>query len=212
MKKPKNKIRFSEDEVFTYAAFVQYFVLGRMNVSDRLYQQKGAVIERVAAFLRDRSPPKRTPLYRGWMAEPEKIVQGQILTEHQIPLSFTRDRDVACFFADPKSMISDFIAQMRPRARGYVMTLTGWSPSDVLWSYEWDGKIPSNFDAYMGMDLTAFGIGGISSQDNRAVGSNLKTQKELIMKPLSSAAKTTLVPLADAGCPPTRDLNARFGF
>jgi len=200
----------SGEDIFLYVAFVQHFILGRMNVSDSIYQQKGAAVERVAAFLRQNHSLKQAPLYRGWIIEPEKVVQGRILVEHPIPLSFTHDRGVACFFADPRTMISDFIAARRPRARGYMMTLTGWNSSQVLWSYEWDGVIPTY------SSLTSFGVKGIGVNELHAIDSNLKTQKELILKPLGAGAgagagKTTLEPIEDALCPSTDELNRRYG-
>lgn len=201
--------KLSEEDVYLYVAFVQHFVLGRMNVSDSIYQQKGAVVERVAAALRQTQPLKRTPLYRGWLVEPEKVFGGHILVEHDIPISFSRDRGVACFFADPKSMISDFLAARRPRARGYVMTLTGWSPSEVLWSYEWAGSIP--WPEGFKSALTSFGVRGIDSAAIRNIESNLRSQKELILKPLAAGAKTKLEPLGAADCPPTSELDRRYG-
>jgi hypothetical protein len=200
----------SEDDVYYYVAFVQYFILGRMNVADSLYQQKNVHIERVAGYLQQRHPPKQKPLYRGWIVEPEKVVGNKIRVDHQIPMSFTHDRGVACFFADPKTMISDFLMTMRPRARGYVMKLTGWNASQVLWTYEWQGKIPSGFRAIT-TSLTTMSVQGIKYSDHQTIESNLKTQKEVILKPLPENAKTTLTPLAQADCPSTSDLDRRYG-
>jgi len=210
VRRPPRSAEPSEEDVFYYVAFVQHFVLGRMNVSDSIYQQKEAAVERVAAHLRAARPLKRTPLYRGWLVEPEKVSGGRILVEHDIPISFSHDRGVACFFADPRSMISDFLAARRPRARGYVMTLTDWSPSQVLWAYEWDGHIPTGYPGFT-MELVAGSIQGIDAGAKRAIESNLRSQKELILKPLSASAKTKLEPLDDADCPPTGELNRRYG-
>jgi hypothetical protein len=210
MKKLKLPREPSGEDVHFYLAFVQLFVLGRMNVSDSIYQQKGASIERVATYLRQRHPPRRKPLYRGWIVEPEKVVGGKIRVDHQIPISFTHDRDVACFFADPKTMISDFLMTMRPRARGYVMTLADWNASQVLWTYEWAEKVPAR-GGFTYPSITSLQIPGVDSAGRRAIESNLETQQEVILKPLPGNAKTTLTPLEQSDCPSTSDLDRRYG-
>lgn len=186
-----------------------------MQVSDAIYQQQGKAVERVASYLRRLAPPKRTPLYRGWLIEPEKIVRGKIVARDRLPISFTRDRNVACFFADPRATISAFLAQMRPRSRGYVMKLTGWGATQVLWTYEWNDKIPApGWGGSMTLSsLTSLSVPGrleLGPGDARIVDSNIRSQKEVILKPLPTSATTTLEPLADADCPPTAALNARY--
>jgi hypothetical protein len=203
-----------DQDIAYYVAFVQHFVLGKMNVADSIYQQKGQAIDGVAAYLRRAAPPKKGPLYRGWMIEPEKVVAGKIAVDHPIPISFSRDRGVACFFADPRTTISAFISQLRPRARGYVMRLTGWNASQVLWTYEWNDQVPA--PGWGGMPLgsiTALALPGklsLSEHDTRVVDRNVREQKEVILKPLPKSAKTQLEPLAKADCPPTGVLNARY--
>jgi hypothetical protein len=205
----------SDQDLAYFIVFVQHFVLGKMNVADAIYQQKGRSVDRVASYLSRVAPPKRTPLYRGWMIEPEKVVAGKIAVEHKIPISFSRDRNIACFFADPRTTISAFISQMRPRARGYVMKLTGWTASQVIWTYEWNDKIPapgwgSGMATLSSITSITIPQADLSLHDVRVIDSNIRSQKELILKPLPRTAKTTLTPLSKADCPPTAALNARY--
>ena len=65
-----------DQDIAYYVAFAQHFILGKMRVSDAIYQQKGKAVDRVATYLRRVAPPKQTPLYRGWLIEPEKVEAG----------------------------------------------------------------------------------------------------------------------------------------
>lgn len=214
-KRPKPPAVPSDQDLAYYIAFVQHFILGKMNVADSIYQQKGRGVDRVASYLARAAPPKKTPLYRGWLIEPEKVVGGKIAVEHKIPIPFTRDRGVACFFADPRATISAFLSQMRPRARGYVMRLTGWTASQVIWTYEWNAHVPApgwgrGMATLSSITSVTIPQAGLTPHDIRVIDSNIRSQKELILKPLPRTAKTTLTALSETDCPPTAALNARY--
>jgi hypothetical protein len=122
-------------------------------------------------------------------------------------ISFSTDKDVACFFADPKTQMSMVISAHRPRAEGYLLTLKNPDMSRVLWTYEW-AKMPIGEAR---IDFVSVILRSSLADRAPVIHRNLGEQCEVIMKLLRPTDEMKLVPLEETECPPARELDRRFG-
>lgn len=187
-----------------YINWVLYTVVGNMAVADDLMRQSGSGIRSVARHLQKTRRLKLKTIYRGILLDPEESEEGVI---HQDPrftfVSFSEDRDVACWFADPSSVMSSVVKQMRPRVEGWIMELRP-RLSDILFHHSWN---PISIGAGRGrvyLEDAAARHPHISGQFEW----NLHTQSEVILKPLTSGQVIEAYELSD--CPD--DLDDRFVF
>ena len=102
--------------------FVLYALSGRMQQADALMRAHRDAIRRVAAHLQHSPGATLAELWRGLLLEPKEILPGgEVATDPQLTfLSWTEDMDVACYFADPRTMISGDVLRQKPSVRGYV--------------------------------------------------------------------------------------------
>jgi hypothetical protein len=115
-------------------------------------------------------------------------------------VSFSEDRDVACWFADPDSVMSSFVKQHRPRVTGWIME---YEPklAQILFHYTWNpivipgmGELDLEEAAHMHPDIAR-------AADQLAW--NLQTQSEVIVRPLKAGTPVEAYELSD--CPPGLD-------
>lgn len=206
-----------ERDLILYVSFVAHSIIGHLAQADAIFHQHEQEIEKVAKHFRSKIPPKQRTLYRGLMLEPEHL-EGATTPEArakrhlQYPdagkfVSFSTDKDVACFFADPKTQMSMVISARRPRAQGYLLTLTKPDTSRVLWTYEW-AKMPVGDKR---LDFVSVILRSNLASRAPVIHRNLGEQCEVITRLLRPTDQMKLVPLGEAACPPTRDLDRRFG-
>lgn len=184
-----------------YINWALYAVTGKLAVADNLMKDKGAAIRAVARYYQKTKRPRRRTLYRGLLLEPEQVEEGLINQDPDVTfVSFSEDRDVACWFADPSSTMSSFVKMQRPDVEGWIMEYLP-KLSDILFHHTWNPiLIPGRGELYLQQAATMHrDIIPVADQ----LAWNLETQSEVIVKPLGSGTAVEAYELSD--CPPGLD-------
>lgn len=194
----------SRDDYNYYINFVLYAVLGRMAESDALMRLYGDGVRRVAARLRtQRAVPKR-PLYRGVLLGLGDVIDGQLKPDPRLRfISWTEDLDVACWFADPDSVMSAFMRSFRPNTQGFIVS-ADQPPAPVLFYYEW----ARGFDlAGRRVDLAKLALPhpDMGEEGYSQIRWALDTQREVITE--NTDKVFDVAPVDDYECPSTRALD-----
>jgi len=202
-----NAPRPSPTDWNVWITWVLYAVTGNLAAADSIMVQHGDSVRRVAKALSKLMPVPQRTLWRGLLLEAHEVVDGYVQprVEHQF-LSFSEDRDVACWFADRQSVMSGVVAQLRPQTTGWLTELKP-PHKDVLFHWSWAPRFPVAGQvgplwalARMHPDLSR-----VADQTEKA----MRGQKEVILD--SRGAKALkVVPHEGAGCPPTAALDQRF--
>lgn len=181
-------------DVNCYINFALYAVLGRLAEADSLMREEGHRIRRVAAFLAGKRPVRRVPLYRGMLVDPSSPVARDARYTF---VSWSEDRDVACWFAATDSVISEPLVAAKPHLRGVVLELA--APRSVIfhhsWAFEWPIASMAAMHPHMGYEGA------------RQIEWSLRTQREVITAPID------LPPAVDVATierPPTAELDRRL--
>lgn len=186
-----------------YITWVLYAVLGRMAEADDVMNKHGSGIRAVARHLQKTRPPKVRMLYRGLLLEPEEVEEGVIGQDPRLTfVSFSESRDVACWFADPESVMSGFVREHRPDVEGWVMEHKP-KLSDILFHHRWNPIALPNGKPFL-LERAATMHPHIADQADQFAW-NLSTQQEVIIKPLRKGADVIAHSIAE--CPPTEDLD-----
>ena len=97
--------------VDVYLNFLLHAILGKLSEADALMRMAGDGIRVVAVQLAARHPPPPAPLYRGMLLDPTEPYN----TDPRITfLSWSEDKDVALWFACPRSAVSEPLAKVKP--------------------------------------------------------------------------------------------------
>jgi hypothetical protein len=161
-------------EVDFYINFVIHAILGRLAEADALMCIAGDEIRDMADALAHKRPVAAMPIYRGILLDPEVPYDADPKLKF---LSWSEDRDVALWFACPRSVVSEPLAQQKPQLRGYVAKLE--TPrSRVLFHYTW---------ANAQGDLAAFALQHplMGAEGARQIAWSLLTQREIITEPVA---------------------------
>jgi hypothetical protein len=160
-----------------YINFALNAILGRLADADAIMSAFGESVRRAAG---DFLLPRWTPLYRGMMLDPETPLRPWPIRF----ISWSEDRDVARWFASPRSSISGPLAESNPRLRGYLLSLSA-PRARVLFHHAW--VRPERFAALallnpmMGMDAA------------RQIEWSLRTQREVITEPFAELPSPELL-------------------
>jgi hypothetical protein len=187
-----------------YINWIIYAIVGRPQEGDDLMRREGSGIRSVAKHLLKIRKPRITTLYRGLLLNPEES-EDRIIEQdpHLTYVSFSENRDVACWFADPDSTMSGLVKEIRPDVEGWVMEYTP-KLSDILFHYSWDPlPLPGGRDLYL---EEAASMHPHIAEDQLAW--NLHSQSEVITKPLRAGTPIEAHELSN--CPPTRELDREF--
>ena len=191
-------------DVNAYLTWLIAAIMGRLQEADGIASQHGASIYRVAAALQksNRQPLRR--LYRGILLEPHEIKVGGVVDPQMgvQSVSFTEDRDVACYFGLPDTIMSGFVKQQRPLVEGYLAEHMP-QRSEILWHYRWNPITVKN----RSIDVRTAARSHPLVADPFQFDFVFDTQKEVIVKPL--IAPLSVTPIADT-CPDPRELDRRF--
>jgi hypothetical protein len=156
-----------------YINFVLYAVLGRLDAADAILRMAPDAIRDVATFLARKFPITARPIYRGMLLDP---MRPYTLDAGFPFISWSEDRDVAAWFADLRSSISEPFALVYPGARGYLAELSA-PCSQVLFHHSWATRA---FDDLPSLALRHpdMGPSGV-----RQIAWALRTQQEVITLP-----------------------------
>lgn len=156
-----------------YLNFALHAILGRLGEADALMSIAGDEIRAFADRLAAQHPIAPTPLYRGMLLDPDKTyVADPKLTF----LSWSEDRDVALWFACPRSVVSEPLAATNAKLRGYLVDLPG-PQSRVLFHHSWA-------DAIGGLAALALAHPLMGAEGRRQIEWSLRTQREVITAPV----------------------------
>jgi len=189
--------------------FVLYAVTGHLAQADALVAQHGGDVLRVSRWMMGQRPVAIGVLYRGVLIEPGKLDRGWLEHEEERRfLSYSEDKSVACWFADPASIISETVVEKYPASQGYL--IKGRVPtSKVLWHHDWmqvevpgAGVLPLAMAAALHPDI-----------DEGQFIWNAATQREVITQPPGrKGAKLRVFSIESEGCPDSDELDARFAY
>lgn len=158
-------------DVSLYLNFVLHAVLGRLAEADWIMRDHGAAVRRVAAALLARYPFAVKPLHRGLAFDGPFDPEGRYFT------SWSESQDVATWFADPRSVMNEYLREAKPASIGYTLTMTK-PENKVLFHHSW-AKL-ENFPA-LALMHPEMGADGA-----RQIAWNLHTQAEVITDPPTS--------------------------
>jgi len=197
-----------------YINFVLYAVVGRTGQADGLMRRHGAGVRRVAATMRELSPRATGTLYRGLLLEPPEAKGGKCKREMKDgePVrtfeSYSETEDVACWFADPNSIISSDVLKRRPGVKGYLAKTKGAGQEErLLWRYDWE-NVPLPGGRLLPLVAAAAAHPEI---DEGQFHWNMKTQAEVVLEPAASRT-IKLSPLSGANCPDSDELDATYAY
>lgn len=120
-------------DITLYINFALHAVLGKLGEADTILRFAGEAIRRVADEIAAECPIELAPIYRGILLDPaEPFRVGSSLSF----LSWSEDRDVALWFACPRSLINEPLVQRNSALCGYVAELPA-PRSRVLFHHSW---------------------------------------------------------------------------
>lgn len=119
----------TKDGLNLYVNFLLYAIAGAMGAADEIMRQYGAVIRETAAELLPREPIGK--VYRGVLVDPQYVTDGVLAPDTRFTfVSYSRNRDVARWFADRDSFISEYF-KLFNNPQGYLAECEP-AHSDVL--------------------------------------------------------------------------------
>ena len=180
-----------------YINFALHAVLGRMAEADQLMRIAGDDVRTVANALAERHPIEPRPIYRGVMLDPSKPYQ---MNDRLTFMSWSEDRDVAAWFASPKSFISAPLAQHDPALRSYMMKLS--APSFVLFHHSWVAA----FGGLASFAALAQVHPLMRREGERQIAWSLAVQHEVITEPID----VTPIPVDDLTSDALKALDTRL--
>jgi len=159
-----------------YLNFALHAILGRLSEADALMSIAGDEIRMVAARLAAHYPITSKPLYRGMLLDPD---QSFTANPELTFLSWSEDRDVAVWFACPRSAVSEPLAATNPKLRGHLVELMG-PPSSVLFHHAWTHAL----SVLAGLPTLALAHPLMGEEGARQIEWSLRTQCEIITAPV----------------------------
>ncbi len=162
-----------------YINWALYAVLGRLGDADTIMRHAGDSVRRIAAEIAADCPVDPAPLYRGMLLDPALPFTADPKLTY---LSWSEDRDVALWFACPRSVVSEPLAQMKPQLRSYVAELPA-PRSQVLFHHSWASALGGL--ACFALINPLMGQGG-----KEQIEWSLRTQREVITAPVADLQPT----------------------
>jgi len=159
-----------------YLNFALHAILGRLSEADALMSIAGDEIRAVATQLTAHYPIQEKPLYRGMLLDPD-----QAFTAHPklTFLSWSEDRDVAVWFACPRSAVSEPLAATNPKLRGHLVELPV-AQSRVLFHHAWTSVL----GGLAALPALARAHPLMGEEAARQIEWSLRTQQEIITAPV----------------------------
>jgi hypothetical protein len=198
-----------------YLNWVIYAVEGSLGSADSLMSRFPAEIESIAALLRAIMPLELPKLYRGLLLEPHEAASGFLQKDPRVTfVSFSESQQVACWFADPQSIVGGSLYEQRPNVEGYIVKRRP-KLSEVLSHHRWLRSFPlpdRSGKKLIRLDLAveAPRIVPPGGPNADQFAWNIQTQEEVIVKPFDEALK--LVPRNFVGCPSTEELDQKLTY
>lgn len=159
-------------DITLYINFALHAVLGKLGEADTILRFAGEAIRRVADEIAAECPIELAPIYRGILLDPaEPFRVGSSLSF----LSWSEDRDVALWFACPRSLINEPLVQRNSALCGYVAELPA-PRSRVLFHHSWASALG-------GLACFALAHPLMGREGKRQIEWSLRSQREVITEP-----------------------------
>jgi len=165
------------NSVDLYLNFVLHAILGRLGEADALMRFGLDEIRSVADHLAARQPIIPKPLYRGLLLDPDKPFTADL--KFMMFLSWSEDRDVALWFACPRSAVSEPLAATNPKLRGHLVELPV-AQSRVLFHHAWTSVL----GGLAALPALARAHPLMGEEAARQIEWSLRTQQEVITAPV----------------------------
>lgn len=128
-----------------YLNAVAYLLYGRTQEVDNLVMSIGSdkfYLAREYVVNKYNLSCKSLPLFRGILIDDNSCIKNGKLKplEFISAISFSEDKSVAEYFADTKSDMSQYVMQVRPNSKGYLIEHTP-SENEILFHYSWAEKL-----------------------------------------------------------------------
>ena len=167
----------TRDDANLYVNFALHAILGRLREADVLMRFALPHIRRVADRLSRDFPIEPKPLYRGVLLGPR---ESMTLDPRYTFLSWSEDRDVARWFADPLSTVSQYVALAKPGCRGHIFEYDKGAPRPrILFHHSWVIAFGGITEFSMLARLHPF----MGDEGARQIYWSLRTQQEVITEP-----------------------------
>jgi len=166
-----------------YLNFALHAILGRLGEADALMSIAGDEIRAVADWLAAQHPIAPETLHRGLLLDPDKTFTADPKLTF---VSWSEDRDVAVWFACPRSAVSEPLAATNPKLRGHLVDLPA-PQSRVLFHHEWTRGLG-------GLAALALAHPLMGAEGRRQIEWSLRTQREVITAPVDGLRPS---PIAD---------------
>lgn len=162
------------DDVSLYVNFALHAIYGKLAEADQIMRLRGAAVRRIADEIAAEKPIEPAPIYRGMLLDPSvPFAADPKLTF----LSWSEDHDVARWFACRRSVVSEPLAQLNPKLRGYITTLPA-PRSRVLFHHSWASALG-------GLASLALLHPLMGEEGKRQIAWSLRTQREVITEPVA---------------------------
>jgi hypothetical protein len=160
-------------DVDLYINFALHAIYGKLGEADTIMGFAGDAVRRVADQITVKHPITPVPLFRGMLLDPDvPFAADPKLTF----LSWSEDRDVALWFACPRSAVSEPLAQSNPKLRGSIAMIAA-PRSRVLFHHTWA-------TLFGGLAPLARAHPVMGEEGRRQIEWSLRTQREVITEPV----------------------------
>jgi hypothetical protein len=175
------------DDIKLYVNFALHAVFGKLAAADMIMRFAGDAIRRVADEIAAECPIDPVPIHRGMLLDPAQPFRADPKLTF---LSWSEDRDVALWFACPRSVVSEPLMQQTPNLRGYVADLPA-PRSRVLFHHSWASALG-------GLACFALVHPRMGAEGKRQIEWSLRTQREIITEPVDDLAPQPVADLDSA--------------
>jgi hypothetical protein len=165
-------------DINLYINFALHAVLGKLGEADTIMRFAGDAIRRIAddlgAECNRQFPTEPAPLFRGMLLDPNEPFRAD---PDLTFLSWSEDRNVALWFACPRSVVSEPIMERKPHLRGHVAQINA-PRSRVLFHHSWASALG-------GLACFALVHPLMGLEGKRQIEWSLRTQREVITEPVT---------------------------
>lgn len=172
------------DDINLYVNFALHAVLGKLAEADAIMWFAGDAVRGIADELAAECPIDPAPIYRGMLLDPSETYRADAGLTFQ---SWSEDPDVARWFACPRSVVSEPLAQRTSALRGYVAELPT-PQARVLFHYDWASALG-------GLACFALVHPRMGTEGKRQIEWSLRTQREIITEPVADLHPERVVDL-----------------
>jgi hypothetical protein len=162
------------NDINLYINFALHAIYGKLGEADTIMRFAGDAVRRVADEIAAECPIDPLPIHRGMLLDPAEPFRA----DPQLTfLSWSEDRDVARWFACPRSVVSEPLAWGNPKLRGYVAQLPA-PRTRVLFHHSWASALG-------GLACFALVHPLMGEEGKRQIAWSLRTQREVITEPVA---------------------------